>query len=107
MDSYKLFKRGPRKNKKQPAKEKRYCKGCWADVTETMFCYCGEFALTKDSTYSEAEMKEMDGYPPKQCICDHGKKLRVFTDTVSPLGLDILAHEKADEFLAKKKQKQR
>lgn len=29
---------------------RRYCKGCHADVTDTMFCYCGEFPLNEEST---------------------------------------------------------
>lgn len=38
-------------------KEQRYCKGCYANVTETMFCYCGEFHLIKSETLSEEELK--------------------------------------------------
>ena len=41
-------------------KEKRYCKGCLCDVTETMYCYCGEFPLTKESTYTDADLKDMN-----------------------------------------------
>ena len=40
--------------------DRRYCKGCYADVTEDMMCYCGEFALTKDATLSQEEMDAMD-----------------------------------------------
>jgi len=36
-------------------KDKRYCKGCYADVTKTMFCYCGEFPLSMKSTVGEDE----------------------------------------------------
>ncbi len=39
---------------------KRYCKGCLCDVTKTMFCYCGEFPLTKDSTYTDEDMKNLN-----------------------------------------------
>jgi hypothetical protein len=42
-------------------KEKRYCKGCYADVTETMYCYCTERPLNIESTYSDDDMKKMDG----------------------------------------------
>ena len=38
-------------------KEKRYCKGCHADVTNTMYCGCGDFALLKSETLSEEEYK--------------------------------------------------
>lgn len=41
-------------------KEKRYCKGCHADVTETMFCHCGEFALLESETLSEAEINQQE-----------------------------------------------
>ena len=40
--------------------EKRFCKGCWADVTGTMFCECGGFALKKSETFSEKELEEME-----------------------------------------------
>jgi hypothetical protein len=39
-------------------KEKRFCKGCYADVTETMFCHCGEFPLIEQDTLSESEISE-------------------------------------------------
>jgi hypothetical protein len=38
-------------------REKRYCKGCLCDVTQTMFCYCGEFYLSKESTYTDDDLK--------------------------------------------------
>lgn len=41
-------------------KEKRYCKGCLCDVTETMYCYCGEQELTKESTYTDDDLKAMN-----------------------------------------------
>jgi hypothetical protein len=41
-------------------KEKRYCKGCLADVTESMFCHCGEFNLTKGCTYTDDDLKEIN-----------------------------------------------
>ena len=41
-------------------KEKRYCKGCYADVTKEMYCHCGDFGLTKDMTYSEQELIDND-----------------------------------------------
>lgn len=37
---------------------KRFCKGCQADVTETMYCHCGDFGLLKSETLSEEELKE-------------------------------------------------
>ena len=40
--------------------DRRYCKGCYADVTKDMMCYCGEFALTKDMTLSQKELDEMN-----------------------------------------------
>jgi len=52
-----------------PPKEKRYCKGCLSEVTEGMFCFCGEFYLDKQNTYSEEEMRNME--PPEyrhKCI---------------------------------------
>jgi len=36
-------------------KPKRYCKGCLCDVTDTMYCSCGERGLTKESTICEDE----------------------------------------------------
>ena len=46
----------------QPLKseEKRFCKGCHADVTKTMYCFCGDFALLKSETLSEEELNKMD-----------------------------------------------
>lgn len=38
---------------------KRYCKGCIKDVTNTMFCECGEMPLHINETYSEEEASEM------------------------------------------------
>jgi hypothetical protein len=35
--------------------EIRLCRGCYADVTETMFCGCGEFPLTLADTISAAD----------------------------------------------------
>lgn len=32
-------------------KHRNLCKGCLADVTETMFCECGEFALNSESAH--------------------------------------------------------
>lgn len=40
--------------------EKRYCKGCHADVTEHMMCICGEFPLSKEATYSQEELDSLD-----------------------------------------------
>ena len=34
----------------------RYCKGCHADVTETMYCHCGDFPLNKVSTEFQEEI---------------------------------------------------
>lgn len=39
---------------------KRYCKGCHCDVTESMFCYCGEFPLSENSTYTEEELRKIE-----------------------------------------------
>lgn len=46
----------------QPLKEneKRYCKGCHADVTGTMYCHCGDFALLKEETLSESELNALE-----------------------------------------------
>ena len=41
-------------------KTKRYCKGCQDEVTETMFCWCGENHLSKSDTYTEDELDQMD-----------------------------------------------
>ena len=41
-------------------KEKRYCKGCFRDVTETMYCDCGEQPLTKENTYNDDDLKAMN-----------------------------------------------
>ena len=61
------------RNKKQP-KVRRFCKGCWAEVTKDMFCYCGEFPLNESATYTEEELKKLDGYPPKVCSYIHSKR---------------------------------
>lgn len=46
------------------SKEKRFCKGCHADVTENMYCHCGDFYLSMEETLSEAELKKSeDGNP--------------------------------------------
>jgi hypothetical protein len=50
----------PNLNNCNCCKEKRYCKGCLCEVTETMFCYCGEFMLTKESTYTDEDLKKMN-----------------------------------------------
>lgn len=44
----------------QPMKpeERRYCKGCHADVTKSMYCHCGDFNLLKSETLSEEEIKK-------------------------------------------------
>jgi len=39
---------------------KRFCKGCLADVTHSMFCSCGEFPLLESETYSEADLVDRD-----------------------------------------------
>ncbi len=36
--------------------DKRFCKGCFKDVTDSMFCVCGEFALHKSQTYNSEEL---------------------------------------------------
>jgi len=43
-----------------PSPEKRFCKGCHADVTKDMFCFCGEFPLTKEATLSEEELRKYE-----------------------------------------------
>jgi len=40
--------------------DRRYCKGCYADVTKDMICFCGEFPLTKEATLSQKELDEMN-----------------------------------------------
>jgi len=45
----------------QPEEEpkvKRFCKGCYADVTDTMYCHCGDQPLTIGSTWTEDEISE-------------------------------------------------
>ena len=44
----------------QPLKpeERRYCKGCHADVTKSMYCSCGDFGLLKSETLSEEELNK-------------------------------------------------
>jgi len=77
--------------------EKRYCKGCYLDVTKTMVCACGEFNLTKESTIPESEMKDMD--LPKSMVLyryiaipnsefeDAGLKLNEYkVETETPMG---------------------
>lgn len=49
-----------------PIKEKRYCKGCHAEVTNTMYCNCGDFDLLKSETLSEEEFSKMDGPPDEK-----------------------------------------
>jgi hypothetical protein len=46
----------------QPLKpeEKRYCKGCHADVTKSMYCHCGDFGLLKSETLSETELNDLE-----------------------------------------------
>ena len=45
----------------QPLKpeERRYCKGCHADVTKSMYCHCGDFGLKLSETLSETELNNM------------------------------------------------
>jgi hypothetical protein len=38
---------------------RRFCKGCQADVTSSMYCYCGEFHLLESETLSEAELQKL------------------------------------------------
>lgn len=40
--------------------EKRFCKGCHADVTGTMYCHCGDFTLFKEETLTEEELNELE-----------------------------------------------
>ena len=41
-------------------KERRFCKGCRAEVTNTMYCTCGDFDLLKSETFSEEELNKLD-----------------------------------------------
>ena len=41
-------------------REKRFCKGCHADVTKTMYCVCGDFNLLKEETLSESELNKLE-----------------------------------------------
>lgn len=36
--------------------ERRFCRGCHAEVTNTMYCSCGDFELKKECTLSYNEM---------------------------------------------------
>lgn len=49
-------------DRKAAQKPKRFCKGCHAEVTNTMFCYCGEFPLTEDGTLTENDLLEASGF---------------------------------------------
>jgi len=40
--------------------EKRFCKGCHADVTGSMYCHCGDFGLLKSETLSEEELNKAE-----------------------------------------------
>jgi len=42
--------------------DNRYCKGCYANVTTTMFCHCGEFSLMMEETLSQQEVMEKEKY---------------------------------------------
>ena len=41
-------------------KERRFCKGCHAEVTDTMHCNCGDFDLLKSETLSEEELNKLE-----------------------------------------------
>lgn len=45
---------------KKPKKVRRYCIGCLCDVTESMFCYCGEFPLSEKGTYTDEDLKRLN-----------------------------------------------
>lgn len=47
----------------RPIEENRYCKGCHANVTKTMYCHCGDNYLSKESTYSESELPDNQETP--------------------------------------------
>lgn len=36
--------------------EKVFCKGCYDDVTDSMYCLCGEFPLDNSMVYTETEL---------------------------------------------------
>lgn len=40
--------------------EKRFCKGCHADVSGSMYCHCGDFGLLKSETLSETELNNLE-----------------------------------------------
>lgn len=52
--------------KKETDKHHRYCKGCYADVTESMYCHCGDFNLLESETYSQEEMNAIEDGHEKQ-----------------------------------------
>lgn len=43
-------------------KGKRFCKGCHADVTESMYCHCGDKHLGYDDTLTEKELLQKSGF---------------------------------------------
>jgi hypothetical protein len=45
---------------KNISKERRFCKGCHADVTKSMYCQCGDFDLLKEETLSEEELNKLE-----------------------------------------------
>ena len=57
----------------QPQKERRFCKGCLAEVTNGMYCFCGDFDLMKSETLSEKELEEME----KQFFLQHGNPINI------------------------------
>ena len=44
----------------KPLREKRFCKGCHANVTKSMYCDCGDFDLLKEETLNEDELNELE-----------------------------------------------
>jgi hypothetical protein len=44
----------------QSMQEKRFCKGCHADVTGSMYCHCGDFQLLKEETLTEEELNKLE-----------------------------------------------
>lgn len=84
------------------SKERRYCKGCYADVTKDMMCFCGEFSLTKESTLSEEDMAFFEAAPnPEPDSKDRVKKL--IQDAIKEIAewyLIEITEEQVKEFLS-------
>ena len=42
---------------------RRFCKGCWDEVTDSMWCYCGESPLRESGTLTEEELAATEDGP--------------------------------------------